>query len=98
MSEVPLYSGPGTRGTVGVSGFGLRVPEILDSGLREQDFGCLQNPAREETAAGLALEARWGFRVSGYEGRYKATWKREFEILWRKAGLLISGLGLVGCQ
>ena len=39
---------------------GLRVPEILDpkgSGLRVQDFGCLQNPAREETAAGLALEA-----------------------------------------
>ena len=22
------------------------------------------------------------------EGRYKATWKREFKLLWRKAGLL----------
>ena len=32
------------------------------------------------------------------EGRRKATWKREFEIPWRKAGLLTSGLGPVGCQ
>ena len=24
------------------------------------------------------------------EGRYKATWKREFKLPWRKAGLLIS--------
>jgi hypothetical protein len=24
------------------------------------------------------------------DGRYKATWKREFKLLWRKAGLLIS--------
>ena len=24
------------------------------------------------------------------EGRYQATWKREFKLQWRKAGLLIS--------
>ena len=24
------------------------------------------------------------------EGRYKVTWKREFKLQWRKAGLLIS--------
>ena len=26
--------------------------------------------------------------VAGQEGRYKATWRREFKLLWRKAGLL----------
>ena len=37
------------------------------------------------------------------EGKYWATWKREFKIPWRKAGLLkssrwSSGFGSVGCQ
>ena len=27
---------------------------------------------------------------SSLEGRYKATWKREFKLPWRKAGLLKS--------
>ena len=26
--------------------------------------------------------------IAGQEGRYKATWRREFKLLWRKAGLL----------
>ena len=26
--------------------------------------------------------------VQAEEGRYKATWNREFKLLWRKAGLL----------
>ena len=31
-----------------------------------------------------------GPRHTIMEGRYKATWKREFKLLWRRAGLLIS--------
>ena len=38
-------------------------------------------------AAAVAPDAK-GFRVQG--GRYKATWKREFKLPWRKAGLLKS--------
>ena len=34
------------------------------------------------------------------EGRYKATWKKEFKLPWRKAGPLktFSGFEPVGCQ
>jgi hypothetical protein len=35
---------------------------------------------------------------SAFKRRYKATWKREFKVPWRKAGILISGLGPVLCQ
>ena len=32
----------------------------------------------------------WGGYLPRKEGRYKATWKREFTLPWRKAGLLKS--------
>jgi len=46
------------------------------------------------------LRLTWDDNVA-QEG--KATWKREFKLSWRKAGLLkpfrgLSGLGPVGCQ
>ena len=42
-------------------------------------------------------------RLPGKGNRYKATWKRDFKLPWRKAGLLkssrwLSGFGPVGCQ
>ena len=36
----------------------------------------------------VELECLWVVVVPVNEGRYKATWKREVKIPWRKAGLL----------
>ena len=54
---------------------------VWGSGFRAQNFP-------------WALRDRcWGFRVQGApgaEGRYTATWRRKFELPWRKVGLLKS--------
>ena len=49
----------------------------------------LQYPQRSTTFHLLGTERAQVERLD-YEGRYKATWKREFKLPWRKAGLLIS--------
>jgi hypothetical protein len=36
----------------------------------------------------LCIKAAHANVVLHLEGRYKATWKREFKLPWRKAGLL----------
>jgi len=52
----------------------------------------------EDWAREVALSSDEGILA----GKCKATWKREFKLPWREAGLLnhhdASGLGPVGCQ
>ena len=57
--------------------------------------------ARVKVLASEVRVARSGLYLQ--EGKCKATWKREFKLPWRKAGLLtstrrLSGFGTAGCQ
>ena len=70
-----------------VQGSGLRVE---GSGFRVESLGLrVQGSGQVAPEEDQPDEARVYYTVY-WEGRYKATWKREFKIPWCKAGLLIS--------
>ena len=113
-----MFGGRATSGKcIGGNARGSGLPDPRAFSPNREMYGGGAITPRGEMRGGRAIAAggrarylggdRRGGRVQGAPsplgGRYKSTWKREFKIPWREAGLLklsrwLSGFGPVGCQ
>ena len=70
---------------------GLVYPEVLGGGTdreRLEEGDSQREPFVARVVQLLSESHRPALRLGVQEGGYEATWKREFKLPWRKAGVL----------